>query len=90
MGHFIAMIWNQLWPNIFAPSIFSILAVILSHLRRSQDNQRLHADTQANIDSSHKVLMGRIDRRHEEMKAHITGAVISTAWMKPEKPGPRD
>lgn len=59
-------LWENTWSNIFAPSVFSLFAIILSHIKRTR----------------------QADRHHAEMKAHITGAVVSTAWMKPEKPGP--
>jgi hypothetical protein len=79
MSSFIYNLWDMMWPNVFAPSVFSLFAIILSHIKRGQVNKRQHAETRAHI-----------DRKHEEMKAHITGAVVSTAWMKPERPGPRD
>lgn len=74
--HFLTNLWNQMWPNVFAPSIFSILAVLVSHLKRAQTAREQHAE-----------LRRHVDNKHEEMKAHITGAVVSTAWMKPERPG---
>lgn len=64
--NFISTLWDQMWPNMFAPSLFTLPAVIISHIKRTR----------------------QAERHHHEMKAHITGAVVSTAWMKPERPGP--
>lgn len=70
-------VWDQMWPNIFAPSVFTVLSVIGAHLRHMRQSRKQHAE-----------VMKHIEDHHEEMKKHITGAVVSTAWMKPEKPGP--
>lgn len=44
--------WAQLWPNVFAISIWTVLLFIAHHVS----------------------LRRHIDRRHEELKAHVSAA----------------
>jgi hypothetical protein len=43
-------LWSPMWPNIFAPSAFSIGAVALSHLRLRAHVSRQARQTRAHCD----------------------------------------
>lgn len=55
----IAQLWSAMWPNIFAPSVFTLLGVAISHVRH-----RKHARDQ------HEALKQHVDDR---LQAHLTG-----------------
>jgi len=51
--HWAKAVWDAMWPNIFAPSFFTLLGYSLGHWR----------------------LRKHIDRRHEQMKEHVTKGI---------------
>lgn len=55
--------WAPSWPNIFAPNLWTMLAV-LGHL----------AATLAHRERLHREAERAADARHEDMKQHVTNA----------------
>lgn len=56
--------WQPSWPNIFAPNVWTILAVLI-HL----------ATTLIQRERQHREAEKRADQRHEDLKQHITREV---------------
>jgi hypothetical protein len=56
-------LWDAMWPNVFAPSAFSIAAVGLSHWR-----------TRRHIRASHEAQLEHQDLLHARLKTHVTAA----------------
>lgn len=49
MPHWLAALWGALWPNVFAPSLWTILAVGAAHVRASRQRARQHADMKKHV-----------------------------------------
>ena len=45
----IRSLWDQLWPNVIAPSAWTILAVVVSHVRARRQRERHHAELTAHV-----------------------------------------
>jgi DMSO/TMAO reductase YedYZ heme-binding membrane subunit len=45
-------LWNDLWPNTVAPSIWTLLAVAVSHVRAARQRQRHHEDMKQHVTST--------------------------------------
>ena len=41
--------WNDLWPNTIAPSAWTLVAVIGTHMRASRQRQRNHEDMKRHV-----------------------------------------
>jgi hypothetical protein len=42
-------LWNDLWPNTVAPSAWTLLAVIASHVRAARQRERHHQDMKQHV-----------------------------------------
>jgi hypothetical protein len=42
-------IWGAMWPNIFAPSFFTLLGVFISHIKLHNHINKKHAETKAHV-----------------------------------------
>lgn len=42
-------LWNDLWPNTVAPSLWTLLAVGVSHLRQHRQRQRHHEELKQHV-----------------------------------------
>lgn len=40
--HVIVFLWQQMWPNVFAPSFWTLLGVGLSHARLMRRQNKHH------------------------------------------------
>lgn len=38
--HLIAQLWSNLWPNVFAPSVWTTLAIAWSHARQMREHEK--------------------------------------------------
>ena len=56
--------WGPSWPNIFAPNIWTILAVLLHLAVTWVQRERQHHQSEA-----------RASERHEDMKQHVTNTI---------------
>jgi hypothetical protein len=54
-------LWSPMWPNVFAPNIWTIAAVVLHLLATLAQRARHHREAER-----------RADERHEELKKHVT------------------
>lgn len=53
--------WAPSWPNIFAPNLWTILALLGHLLATLVQRERQHRESER-----------RADERHEDMKQHVT------------------
>lgn len=44
-----AEIWGPMWPNMFAPSAFTLGAVIIAHIRTRRLARRNHEDLKRHV-----------------------------------------
>jgi hypothetical protein len=42
-------LWNDLWPNAVAPSIWTILAIVIAHIRTRRLARRNHEDLKRHV-----------------------------------------
>lgn len=42
-------IWGPMWPNIFAPSIFTLFGILISHIKMHRHINKKHAETKAHV-----------------------------------------
>lgn len=42
-------LWAPMWPNMFAPSVFTVAAVVLSHIRGYRQRERQHEDMKRHV-----------------------------------------
>lgn len=45
----IRSLWDQLWPNVIAPSAWTILAVMVSHAKAARQRERHHEDMKQHV-----------------------------------------
>lgn len=45
----IRSLWDSLWPNTVAPSVWTLLAVIVSHVRATGQRRRNHEDMKKHV-----------------------------------------
>lgn len=43
--------WDQMWPNMFAPSVFTVIGIIWSHIKRTRQADRHHAELKRHINA---------------------------------------
>lgn len=53
--------WGPSWPNIFAPNVWTLIAVLVHLAVTWLQRERQHVQAQK-----------RADERHEDMKQHVT------------------
>jgi hypothetical protein len=46
--------WASSWPNIFAPSIWTLPAVIIAHVRAYRQRERHHAEMKQHVTDTHR------------------------------------
>ena len=56
-------LWGPMWPNIFSPNVWTIVAVACHLLATLAQRARHHYESER-----------RADERHEDMKQHVTNA----------------
>ena len=56
-------LWNDLWPNAVAPSVWTLLAVITSHVRTGRRQQQRHEDLKQHVTNSTGAASGQ-DNSH--------------------------
>ena len=61
IGHWLAGLWSAMWPNVFSPNIWSLLAIAGHLLATLAQRARQHREAEQ-----------RADERHEELKQHVT------------------
>lgn len=42
-------LWNDLWPNTVAPSAWTLLAIIASHVKAARQRQRHHEELKQHV-----------------------------------------
>ena len=42
-------LWGPLWPNMIAPSVWTLLAVIGTHLRATRQRERQHREMKDHV-----------------------------------------
>lgn len=42
-------LWNDLWPNVFAPSVWVLPAVAISHVKAARQRERHHEDMKQHV-----------------------------------------
>jgi hypothetical protein len=45
--------WGVSWPNIFAPSVWTVLAIVVSHIRASRQRERQQAELKQHVTDTH-------------------------------------
>lgn len=56
-------LWNALWPNIFAPNIWTLVALVIHLAVTLIQRARQHHESER-----------RADERHQDLKRHVTCA----------------
>jgi hypothetical protein len=41
--------WNDLWPNAIAPSIWTITAIVVSHVKAKRHREQQHEDLKKHV-----------------------------------------
>ena len=49
IGTHLHALWNDLWPNAVAPSVWTLLAVVTSHVRAARQRERHHQDMKQHV-----------------------------------------
>lgn len=42
-------LWGPMWPNMFAPSVITLLAVIVSHVKAHRQRERHHEELKQHV-----------------------------------------
>jgi hypothetical protein len=42
-------LWGPMWPNMFAPSMVTLTAVIVSHIKAARQRERHHDDMKKHV-----------------------------------------
>lgn len=42
-------LWGPMWPNMFAPSVITLAAVGVSHVRQARQRRRDHEDLKKHV-----------------------------------------
>lgn len=48
--HLLSDLWQAMWPNIFAPSFFTVLGIFISHFKIKGHVNRKHDELHRKID----------------------------------------
>lgn len=50
IGHWLnTELWGPLWPNVFAPSVWVLPAVVISHVKAARQRERHHQDMKQHV-----------------------------------------
>lgn len=71
----IGFLWHNLWPNMFAPSVWAIAAIIVSHFRLRAYMKKHHQELE-----KHKQLLLRLLAHHIKLLRTLSNE-------NPEHPG---
>ena len=68
--HVASFIWQAMWPNIFAPSMWTLLGIVIAHIHhlRRQDNL-LNPHTPGGLGD----LMSEMKNQHEKTRKAYAG-----------------
>ena len=42
-------LWGPMWPNVFAPSVFTLLGITASHVKAARQRQRHHEEMKQHV-----------------------------------------
>jgi hypothetical protein len=56
-------LWNDLWPNTVAPSAWTLLAVVTSHVKAARQRERHHQDMKQHVTNTAGAASGQ-DNSH--------------------------
>lgn len=45
-------LWGPMWPNMFAPSMITLAAVVISHVRQHRHHERRHEELKQHVTNS--------------------------------------
>lgn len=45
-------LWSPMWPNMFAPSAITLIAVAVSHVKAARQRERHHEDMKQHVTAS--------------------------------------
>jgi hypothetical protein len=45
-------LWGPMWPNMFAPSASTVIAVAVSHVKAARQRERHHQDMKQHVTNS--------------------------------------
>jgi hypothetical protein len=45
-------LWGPMWPNMFAPSASTVIAVVVSHVKAARQRERHHQDMKQHVTAS--------------------------------------
>lgn len=54
-------LWGPMWPNIFSPNVWTLVALVLHLAATLLQRARHHQDSER-----------RADERHDDLKKHVT------------------
>lgn len=77
-------LWLALWPNMVAPSVWTIIAIVIAHFKAKWHRDRLHNEhlavvAKGNLDlldlaqEHHDEAMKAADERHVILMNHVSG-----------------
>jgi hypothetical protein len=49
IGQHLHAFWNDLWPNVIAPSAWTLAAIALSHVKRAAQAERHHQELKDHV-----------------------------------------
>lgn len=67
------MLWDAMWPNMFAPSAITLAAVAVSHVRHRAQADKRHRELKAHVEG--------------QLRRHLTGVAAPPPTGKARKPG---
>lgn len=42
-------LWGPMWPNMFAPSAFTLIGLVVSHIKRARQAERHHQELKQHV-----------------------------------------
>lgn len=51
IGHLHAF-WDDLWPNVIAPSVWTLAAIVVSHVKRTAQAERHHREMKEHVSAA--------------------------------------
>lgn len=42
-------LWGPMWPNVFAPSVFTLLGIAASHIRSARQRRKQHEELKQHV-----------------------------------------
>jgi superoxide dismutase len=74
--HLASFVWSAMWPNIFAPSFWTLFGIAVAHIA---GRRALHEHTKKQTEELKAHIEDQLGSQTDELKEHVSAEVQNNA-----------